>query len=560
MLLIRTRALAMATVLAIVAGLFGAMSAFANAPTITAGVACDATSGQFVVSWTVKNNGFPTMTITAASVTMTDFNTNVSTVGSVSGFPSIPQAGVPLPDGSSLTGTTTLAPNFYGSVNLTVTGNFDTGSLSSSVFLPGGYGLCSPTTTTQTIAGHIYDCTSSIATTTEVPGGTLGVSGPQSVATQPNPLNPTNVAAGNYSMSAGAPSGYQFVTCGGSATVGSPPTSATETVNVPGGGAGVGIFYVSKITQTIAGHIYDCTGGTATSTEVAGGALGATGPQTVTTQPNPLNPTSVAPGTYTMGATAPSGYQFVQCGSTATINSASSATESVTVPSAGSGVGFFYVTKIPTTACTGTSTIGSNFNGTPIAAGDTVWFSAVVKVNGLGSAPVKVGVTNASITFTSGGTTYTTNVPDSQITFSSGFTSAQTTFNGTTWVTTLPPGGAGNTFLTGVALPVPSGLPGGINPVTWKATFTSDTPGITFNWQWAAAAYTNFGGVPTTASYGTVGAKPVDDNQLSAYKNSDHAGTPESFKSFVTGGARGGGGSNFTGSYSGTASPAIVCP
>jgi len=44
------------------------------------------------------------------------------------------------------------------------------------------------------------------------------------------------------------------------------------------------------------------------------------------------------------------------------------------------------------------------------------------------------------------------------------------------------------------------------------------------------------------------------------YQNSDHAGTPEGvdpsttlpFKAFVTGGARGGGGSNWTGSWSGT--------
>jgi hypothetical protein len=46
----------------------------------------------------------------------------------------------------------------------------------------------------------------------------------------------------------------------------------------------------------------------------------------------------------------------------------------------------------------------------------------------------------------------------------------------------------------------------------------------------------------------------VDDNQASIYKNSDHAGTPENFKASVTGGATGGGGSNFTGSYSATGS------
>jgi hypothetical protein len=70
-------------------------------------------------------------------------------------------------------------------------------------------------------------------------------------------------------------------------------------------------------------------------------------------------------------------------------------------------------------------------------------------------------------------------------------------------------------------------------------------------WQWAASVYDNpnFG-----TDYNALGVKPVDDNHASAYLNSDHAGTPEYFKSDVTGGARGGGGSNFTGSYSGTAS------
>lgn len=39
---------------------------------------------------------------------------------------------------------------------------------------------------------------------------------------------------------------------------------------------------------------------------------------------------------------------------------------------------------------------------------------------------------------------------------------------------------------------------------------------------------------------------------MNPFPNSDHAGTPECWKSFVVGGAHGGGGSTFTGSYSGT--------
>jgi hypothetical protein len=78
-------------------------------------------------------------------------------------------------------------------------------------------------------------------------------------------------------------------------------------------------------------------------------------------------------------------------------------------------------------------------------------------------------------------------------------------------------------------------FPGGINPVTWSGTFTSDTPGVTIDWQWAAAVYTSFSSNPSQ-----LGIKPVDDKQASIYQNSDHAGAPESFKGFVVGGAPGG--------------------
>jgi hypothetical protein len=192
------------------------------------------------------------------------------------------------------------------------------------------------------------------------------------------------------------------------------------------------------------------------------------------------------------------------------------------------------------------SAISSNFNGTPIAAGSTVWFNSVVKVNGVGASPVTIHVDNATISSGS----FNAAVPDLVLTLDPAATSASTTFSAGEWNTTVPASGLpGNTFLAGAVLPLPSGLPGGVKPVTWQANFTTDTPGVTIQWQWAAAAYTSFG-----ADYATLGVKPVDSNSASQYKNSDHAGTPENFRSFVTGGATGGGGSNWTGSYSSTAS------
>jgi hypothetical protein len=209
------------------------------------------------------------------------------------------------------------------------------------------------------------------------------------------------------------------------------------------------------------------------------------------------------------------------------------------------------------------NTISSNFNGTALAGGTTLWFSSVLNVKGLPSnSPVTVFVTHASISFTANGVTYHLKVPNSSITFSpsttlatTDFTSLSSPFLGSGWDTQLQSSGlARNDLSQGVSVQVPSsGLPGGIKNVTWQATFSSFTSGLTVNWQWAAADYTEF-----STDYNALGVKPVDDNQGSAYKNSDHAGTPEYFKSFVTGGATGGGGSNYTGSYSGTGSCALT--
>jgi len=196
-----------------------------------------------------------------------------------------------------------------------------------------------------------------------------------------------------------------------------------------------------------------------------------------------------------------------------------------------------------------TSANGSNFNGTPVAGGNFVWFNAVLKVKGIDvSSTTTIDFTGSTISFTAGDTTYQLNVPDSSLTFSSTATEASTTFDGVAWTTVVPSSFSKNVFLDGLSFQVPAGgLPGGISPVTWSGTFASSTQGLTVEWQWAAAAYTQF-----STDDATLGVKPVDGDPSNPYANSDHAGTPEGFKQYVTGGARGGGGSNWTGSYSGT--------
>lgn len=196
----------------------------------------------------------------------------------------------------------------------------------------------------------------------------------------------------------------------------------------------------------------------------------------------------------------------------------------------------------------------SNFNGTPIKGGNVIWFNANFTASGIPSTGATISFNNSTISFTAD-QAYTLTVPSAQIVFDPNATCASTTFDtaNNSWTTTVPLAGSDEIFLTGLEFPVPfSGRVEG--PVTWQGTFTSATAGITVGWKWGAAVYTVFSG-----DYNSIAPKPTHQRSC-LYNNSDHAGTPEGvdttsgqpFKSFVTGGARGGGGSNWTGSWSGT--------
>jgi hypothetical protein len=221
-----------------------------------------------------------------------------------------------------------------------------------------------------------------------------------------------------------------------------------------------------------------------------------------------------------------------------------------------SGNSYPYPYPYPYGCTSGFSSISSNFNGTPIPAGRTIWFNAVVKASGLPSTgSTTVHFTNSTITFSDGTTSYVIPVPDADVVYSSAVTTASTTFAGS-HLTQVPIDFGGNAFLDAkIYLVAPPGLKGGIKNVTWSGTFSTDTPGIKLQWKWAAAVYTTFA---TDPSYNAVGIKPIDGSKQNPYANADHAGTPENFKPFVTAGATGGGHSNYTGGYSGT--KAVPCP
>lgn len=89
------------------------------------------------------------------------------------------------------------------------------------------------------------------------------------------------------------------------------------------------------------------------------------------------------------------------------------------------------------------------------------------------------------------------------------------------------------------------GLPGGINPVSWTASFCSDNTSAALVWKWAAAVYNSF-----SSNYTALGVKPVDV-PTTQYNNSDPAGSPENYKTHVVAGATGNG-KSYVGGYSGT--------
>ena len=217
----------------------------------------------------------------------------------------------------------------------------------------------------------------------------------------------------------------------------------------------------------------------------------------------------------------------------------------------------------PPPPCAAQSSNTSNFNGTPINGGTFIWFNANFTASGVPSSGATVNFTNSTIQFTAD-QAYNLSVPNAQITFSPSASCATTSFDSitNTWMTTVPVSGNDEIFLSGLAFPVPASF-GKVNGnVVWSGTFSSSTGGISMHWKWGAAVYTTF-----TTDYNALNVKPTHSNSCS-FNNSDHAGTPEGtdsgsgrpFKAFVIGGARGGGGSNFTGSWSGTVSVSPACP
>ena len=77
--------------------------------------------------------------------------------------------------------------------------------------------------------------------------------------------------------------------------------------------------------------------------------------------------------------------------------------------------------------------------------------------------------------------------------------------------------------VSGLSIPVPGGLPGGISPVDWTGSFgvSPSSPGVQIQWQWGAAVCSKF-----TTNYNALGIKAGHQTACGP-SDGDHAGTPE---------------------------------
>ncbi|MGD9688612.1 MAG: hypothetical protein AB7K52_03385 [Phycisphaerales bacterium] len=196
--------------------------------------------------------------------------------------------------------------------------------------------------------------------------------------------------------------------------------------------------------------------------------------------------------------------------------------------------------------------ISSNFNGTNIADTSFIWFNSHLTSVGGGTGQVVIRFRNQFVTLVvpSTGHSLELPIPDAEVVVDPAVNPVSTIFDSVTnrWMTSVQSTG-GTPFLSGFAWDVPAGEnPRAANPVQWRGEFSANQPGISISWQWSAAVYTQL-----STDYNALGVTAIDGmNGIS------QSGTPGEFRAFVIGGARGGGGSNFTGSNSGTGSASSI--
>jgi hypothetical protein len=183
-----------------------------------------------------------------------------------------------------------------------------------------------------------------------------------------------------------------------------------------------------------------------------------------------------------------------------------------------------------------------SWNGFKASAGSVVWINA--HISGAGNVPTNtittVDFTNVTLVVN----TQSYALPNGKIVFDPAVSTPTTVVNADgSWTTTVSPTFNNDIFFVGQAIPVDTNLQnggGGNTGSTLSFSTNSSDNALTFNWQWGAAVYTSWPGNANAL------IEPVHAAQ--------QAGAPlnPAVQATLIQGPRGGGGSNFTGSWSGT--------
>ena len=191
----------------------------------------------------------------------------------------------------------------------------------------------------------------------------------------------------------------------------------------------------------------------------------------------------------------------------------------------------------------GTAIGGSpvSWNGFNAPAGSVVWINAHLDAKNVPTDTVTT-VDFTGVTLVVNATSYA--LPNGHVVFDASVSTPTTVVNGDgSWTTTVNPSFNNDIFFDGQAIPVDANLENGGHGNTGStlsfSTNSSDSS-LQFQWQWGAAVYTSW---PGNAA---ANIEPVHA-QL-------QAGAPQNkaVEADLIQGPRGGGGSNFTGSWSGT--------
>ena len=207
-----------------------------------------------------------------------------------------------------------------------------------------------------------------------------------------------------------------------------------------------------------------------------------------------------------------------------------------------------YVCVIPPS---GTVMGATSWNSFSAPSSAVVWLNLHLQLQSTPSTTTKTTVALTGGTFVVNSTTY--GIPDGYLIFDPTAPATPTTsFNASqgpngAWTTTFNPSNLSDEiFINGAAIPVSSNI---TNSSQANISFTTDSTDNTlkFQWQWGAAVFTYW---PNNNSA----------NILPNHVNGLQAGTPQNatVQQSLIGGPRGGGGSNYTGSWSATGQG--MCP